>query len=53
MKYGAWLEVVEQYYHEVEADSPEQALELIRTGHSVRTDYQSTSNIGDVEQQVL
>lgn len=50
MKYTACIETTVHEYHEVEARSPEEALEFFRTGKSTVTDAQKTSNIGDVEQ---
>lgn len=49
MKYGAWVEKTIHEFHEVEAESPDDALELIRTGKSTVTDEQETHDIGDVE----
>lgn len=49
-KYGAWVETVSHTYHEVEAASPEEATDLIRTGKSVGTDTQVTWSVSDVEE---
>lgn len=48
MKYGAWVEKTTHEFHEVEAESPDAALEMIRNGKSTLTDTQETHHIGDV-----
>jgi hypothetical protein len=49
MKYGAWVEKTIHEFHEVEAESPDAALEMIRAGRSTLTDTQETHHISDVE----
>ena len=48
-KYGFWREVTQHYYHEVDADTIEEAKILADKNESTCTDSQETVNVTDLE----
>ncbi len=48
-KYACWIEVTQHYYHEVDADTIEEAKAKVDRNESTCTDSQESVNVTDLE----